>query len=283
MMHRLQTGATLKKRKDPMAGNFETIHVTDDSGVRTITLNRPDVLNSFNTQMLKELGKAVRDAAKDKTVRCLVLTGSGRGFCAGQDLADVADRYKSDDPIELGHHIRKHYNPLIASLRTMEKPVIASVNGAAAGAGCSLALAADIRIASESASFIQAFIHVGLVPDSGSTFFLPQLIGTARAFEMTCTGRKVKADEALQIGLVNQVVPAVQLSEATAKLARKLAALPSRGIALTKRALNAAATNDLVSQLDYEAQLQTTAGKTKDHREGVAAFIEKRPPNFTGE
>ncbi len=266
-----------------MSTNFETIQQADENGVRTITLNRPDVLNSFNTQMLKELSKAVRDSAKDKSVRCLILTGAGRGFCAGQDLADVADRYKSDDPIELGHHIRKFYNPLITQLRTMEKPVIASVNGAAAGAGCSLALAADLRIAADSASFIQAFIHVGLVPDSGSTFFLSQLVGTARAFEMACTGRKIKADKALQIGLVNQVVPADDLAEATGKLASKLAALPPRGIGLTKRALNAATTGDLASQLDYEAQLQTTAGKTKDHREGVTAFLEKRSPKFTGE
>lgn len=265
-----------------MSTSFETIQVSDDGGVRTITLNRPDVLNSFNTQMLEELTKAVRDAAKDKTVRCLVLTGAGRGFCAGQDLADVADRYKSDDPIELGHHIRKYYNPLITLLRTMEKPIVAAVNGVAAGAGCSLALAADIRVAAESASFIQAFIHVGLVPDSGSTFFLPRLIGTARAFEMACTGRKIKADEALRIGLINEVVPEDRLHEAATRLASKLALLPPWGIALTKRAINAAWTNDLASHLDYEAQLQTTAGKTKDHREGVAAFIEKRSPTFQG-
>ena len=260
-----------------------TIIIAEESGVRTITLNRPDVLNAFNTVLLQELGQAVRTAEKDKSVRCLVLTGKGRGFSAGQDLADVSERYKTDDPIELGNHLRKFYNPLIAKLRTMEKPVITSVNGVAAGAGCSLALAADLRIAAESASFIQAFINVGLVPDSGSTFMLPRLIGVSRAMEMAWTGRKIKADEALRIGLVNQVVPDEQLAEATAKLAQKLASLPPRGIGLTKRAINAAWSNDLADQLDYEAMLQTTAGKTKDHREGVAAFLEKRPPKFTGD
>ena len=266
-----------------MQDNYESIRVADVSGVRTITLNRPDVLNALNTELLKELSQAVRAAEKDKSVRCLVLTGQGRGFSAGQDLADVAERYKTDDPIELGHHLRKFYNPLIVKIRTMEKPVIASVNGVAAGAGCSLALAADLRIAAESASFIQAFIHVGLVPDSGSTFMLPRLIGVSRALEMAWTGRKIKAEEALRIGLVNQVAPDEQLAEATAKLARKLASLPPRGIGLTKRAINAAWSNDLTDQLDYEAMLQTTAGKTKDHREGVAAFLEKRSPKFTGE
>lgn len=260
-----------------------TIQIETDGGVRTIRLNRPDVLNSFNTAMLQELGKAVRDAERDKTVRCVVITGSGRGFSAGQDLADVSSRYKSDQPIELGAHIRKLYNPLIAAMRTIEKPFVASVNGVAAGAGCSLALACDIRIAAESASFIEAFVNVGLVPDSGSTFFLPRLIGTSRAFEMAVTGRKVKADEALALGLVNRVVPDAELSAETKKLAQQLANLPPRAIGLTKRAMNAAWTADLEGQLDYEAMLQTVAGQSKDHREGIAAFLEKRPPKFTGE
>lgn len=265
-----------------MAAQHQTILAEDADGVRTITLNRPDVLNSINTGMLQELGRAVRDADRDKGVRCLILTGAGRGFCAGQDLADVADRYKSDNPIELGHHLRKFYNPLIIRLRKMEKPVIASVNGVAAGAGCSLALAADMRVAAESAGFIQAFIKVGLVPDSGSTFFLPRLIGVARTLEMACTGRKISAEEALRVGLVNQVVSDGELAEAAMKLARRLASLPPRGIALTKRAINAAWGSDLETQLEYEAMLQTTVGKTADHREGVAAFLEKRDPRFTG-
>jgi 2-(1,2-epoxy-1,2-dihydrophenyl)acetyl-CoA isomerase len=165
----------------------------------------------------------------------------------------------------------------------MEKPVVAAVNGVAAGAGCSLALACDFRIAAQSASFIEAFINVGLVPDSGSTFFLPRLIGIGRAMEMAVTGRKIKADEALAIGLVNRVVPDTELAAEVAKFAQQLASLPTRAIGLTKRALNAAWTADLEQQLDYEAMLQTTAGQTQDHREGVAAFLEKRPPRFQGQ
>lgn len=260
-----------------------TLLVADSNGIRTITLNRPDVLNAFNTAMLKALGKAVKDAERDKSVRCLVITGAGRAFASGQDLAEVADRYKGEEAIELGSHLRDHYHPIITRLRTMEKPVIAAVNGVAAGAGCSLALAADMRIAAESASFIQAFIKVGLVPDSGSTFMLPRLIGLSRAMEMACTGRKIKSDEALTIGLVNRVVPDDELTSATTALAEKLASLPPRGIGLTKRAINAAWGHDLPTQLDYEAMLQTTAGKTKDHREGVVAFLEKRTPKFVGE
>jgi len=258
------------------------VSVSSEEYVRTIRLNRPDVLNACNNALLAELGKAVRDAEKDASVRVVVLTVAGRAFCSVQDLADVADRYKSPEPIELGHHLRERYNPIILKLRTMEKPVIAAVNGVAAGAGMSLALACDIRIAAESASFIQAFIKVGLVPDSGSTFMLPRLVGPARAMELTMTGRKVETKEALQIGLVNQVVPDAELVAAAASLAKKLAELPPRGLVLTKRAINAAWTADLPTQLDYEAMLQTTAGQTRDHREGVTAFLEKRPPQFTG-
>jgi 2-(1,2-epoxy-1,2-dihydrophenyl)acetyl-CoA isomerase len=266
-----------------MSDDDQILLIENDGAVRTLRLNRPDVLNALNDDLLAALGKAVREAEKDKTVRCLVITGAGRGFSAGQDLADVSGRYKSDAPIELGAHIRERYNPIIGKIRTMEKPIIASVNGVAAGAGCSLALACDLRIAAESASFIEAFINVGLVPDSGSTFMLPRLVGMARAMELAVTGRKVKADEALQIGLVNRVVPDANLVAETTKLAQQLAALPTRAIGLTKRAINAAWSNDLDTQLDYEAMLQTTAGQTRDHREGIAAFLEKRRPNFTGE
>lgn len=267
----------------PKAEPNGTVMVSDANHVRTIRLNRPDLLNACNNALLAELGKAVRDAEKDSTVRVVLLTGEGRAFCSGQDLADVADRYKRPDPIELGVHLRERYNPIILKLRNMEKPVIAAVNGVAAGAGMSLALAADLRIAAESASFIQAFIKVGLVPDSGSTHFLPRLIGPSRAMDLTMTGRKVDAKEALQIGLVNQVVPDAELAAASMALARKFAELPPKGLALTKRAINAAWSNDLATQLDYEAMLQTTAGQTKDHREGIAAFLEKRAPVFKGE
>ena len=257
--------------------------IENDGAVRTLRLNRPESLNALDDDLLKALGRAVADADKDKTVRCVVMTGAGRGFCSGQDLAAVAARYKTNEPIELGAHLRERYNPIIARLRTMEKPVVAAVNGVAAGAGCSLALACDIRIAAESANFIEAFINVGLVPDSGSTFMLPRLIGASRAMEMAFTGRKVTAPEALQIGLCNQVVPDDQLAAATKKLADKLAGLPTRAIGLTKRAINVSWRADVETQLDYEAMLQTVAGQTHDHREGVMAFLEKRPPQFAGE
>ena len=265
-----------------MAEQVDSLLIQDADSVRTITLNRPEVLNSFHTEMLTALGKAVRDAEKDKAVRCVVITGAGRGFCAGQDLAEVKDRYSSPEPLELGNQLRKLYNPMISKIRTIEKPVIASVNGVAAGAGMSLALACDIRIAVESASFIESFINVGLVPDASSSYFLPRLVGVARAFEIAVTGRKVKAAEALEIGLVNQVVADGELADATRALATKLATLPTKAIGLTKRAMNAAWNNELEVQLDYEAMLQTTAGQTKDHREGVMAFLEKRTPKFVG-
>lgn len=266
-----------------MTEGDQPLNIQDQAGVRTITLNRPDVLNAFNSAMLKALGKAARAAAKDKSVRCVVITGAGRAFCSGQDLAEVAHRYKSDEPLELGAHLRDHYNPMIVSLRTMEKPVIAAINGVAAGAGFSLALACDLRIAAESASFIDSFVNVGLVPDSGGTFTLPRLIGVARAMEIAITGRKVKSEEALAIGLVTRVVPDAELANATSELARKLADMPTRAIGLTKRAINASWNADLSDQLDYEAMMQTTAGRTHDHREGVLAFLEKRKPSFTGE
>ena len=259
-----------------------TLLVQNEGGVRTLTMNRPDVLNAFNNELLDALNKAMRDAEREPAVRCIVIKGAGRGFSAGQDLADVSERYKSDKPIELGAHIRERYNPLIAKIRTIEKPVIASVNGVAAGAGASLALACDVRIAAESAAFIQAFVNVGLVPDSGSTFMLPRLIGLSRALEIAITGRKVKADEALRLGIVNMVVPDSELAGATADLAARLAALPTRAIGLTKRAMNASWNNELDAQLDYEAMLQTTAGRSADHREGIAAFLEKRKPEFVG-
>jgi 2-(1,2-epoxy-1,2-dihydrophenyl)acetyl-CoA isomerase len=261
----------------------ELVLINDDGGVRTITFNRPDVLNAFNTPFLKALGKAVRDAERDKGVRCLVLTGAGRAFCSGQDLAEVKEKYASDEPLELGAQLRDFYNPIILRLRTMEKPVVASVNGVAAGAGCSFALAADYRIAAESATFISSFVHVGLVPDCGATFTLARLVGPARAFEISCTGRKVKSDEALAIGMVNAVVPDDQLGEATGKISRQLASMPPAAIALTKRAIGAAWTSDLASHLDYEAMLQTTAGKTEDHVEGVRAFLDKRKPVWAHE
>lgn len=256
--------------------------VENQGAVRTISLNRPEVLNAFNGDLIAALGKAVREADEDASVRCVMITGAGRAFCAGQDLAELADSYETDRPIKLELRLRDEYNPIIARIRAMERPVLASVNGVAAGAGCSLALACDLRIAAESASFIQAFINVGAVPDCGSTFMLPRLVGVSRALELAFTGRKVGAAEALQIGLVNRVVPPGDLPAAAAEFARQLARLPTRAIGLTKRAINAAWTADLATQLEYEARLQTPATQTHDHREGLGAFLQKRRPEFLG-
>ena len=266
-----------------MANDDRIILVKNEGGVRTITLNRPEVLNAFSGDLLAALGRAVRGAAEGKAIRCLVITGAGRAFCSGQDLAEYAGRLESSDPIDLEKRLRDEYNPIITSIRTMEKPVIASVNGVAAGAGCSLALACDMRIAAESASFIEAFIKVGLVPDCGSTFMLPRLVGMSRAMELAITGRKVPASEAVELGLVNRVVPDKELLAETMKLAEQLASLPTRAIGLTKRAINAAWTNEFKTQLELEAKLQALATLTDDHREGVRAFLEKRRPHFTGQ
>jgi 2-(1,2-epoxy-1,2-dihydrophenyl)acetyl-CoA isomerase len=246
---------------------FKTIGVTLEDGVNTITLQRTDVLNAFDNVLTTELAKALKDASRNKDVRVVVITGSGRAFSSGQDLADLKERY----------------DPIVTLIHKMEKPVIASVNGVAAGAGCSLALACDMRIASEHASFIEVFVNVGLIPDSGSTWTLPRLVGFGRAMELCLTGRPVKAEEALAIGLVNQVVPSDELESATAKLAKRLASLPAKALSLTKRLLNQTFENNFKEQLEQEAFAQETAGRTHDHFEGVVAFIEKRKPNFTHE
>jgi 2-(1,2-epoxy-1,2-dihydrophenyl)acetyl-CoA isomerase len=265
------------------ATTFETIDVTLTDGVCTITLQRSDVLNAFNNVLTDELALALKDASKNIDVRVVVLTGSGRAFSSGQDLADLKEKYVPGHEPHLGEDLKKRYDPIVKTIRTMEKPVIASVNGVAAGAGCSLALACDMRIASENASFIEVFVNVGLIPDSGSTWTLPRLVGFGRAMELCCTGRPVKAEEALAIGLVNKIVPQEELEEATLKLAKHLASLPAKAISLTKRLLNQSFENDFKEQLVQEAFAQETAGRTHDHFEGVVAFIEKRKPNFTHE
>jgi 2-(1,2-epoxy-1,2-dihydrophenyl)acetyl-CoA isomerase len=267
---------------EPKSGTA-TISVQTADQICTITLNRPDVLNAFNDALTTELGEALKAAERDSNVRAIVMTGAGRAFSSGQDLADLKDRYKPGFVPQLGDDLRRRYNPIIKRIREMEKPVIAAVNGVAAGAGCSLALACDMRIASDQASFIEVFINVGLIPDSGSTFMLPRLVGLGKAFEMCCTGQKVDAAEALRIGLVNQVVPAAELAAATNKVAAKLASFPGRAIALTKRLLNKSMQNHLDAQLEAEAYDQETAGKTADHYEGVTAFLEKRKPSFSGQ
>lgn len=265
-----------------MSTNNKTVLVENEAGVRTITLHRPDVLNAFDENLLAALATTLQNAEMEASVRCIVITGAGRAFCSGQDLGELADSYRKDKPIVLETRLRENYHPIIVAIRTMEKPVIAAVNGVAAGAGCSLALACDLRLAAKSASFTEAFIKVGLVPDCASTFMLPRLAGVSRALELAFTGRRIQADEALEMGLVNRVVADEELPTEAMKLARHLAGLPTRAIGLTKRAINAAWTNDLKTQLELEAELQTAAARTRDHREGVQAFLEKRSPQFTG-
>jgi 2-(1,2-epoxy-1,2-dihydrophenyl)acetyl-CoA isomerase len=262
---------------------YETLLVETSAGVCTVTLNRPDSLNSLNEQMTTDLANVLKQLRRDDAARCVVLTGAGRAFCSGQDLGDLKKKYS--DPAfvpHLGDDLRRRYNPIVLGLRELEKPVIAAVNGVAAGAGLSLALACDLRVASDKASFIEVFVNVGLVPDSASTFFLPRLVGLGKALELCFTGDKVSAEEALRIGLVNRVVPADDLPKAAGELAARLANLPTKAIGLTKRLLNRAASSDLSAQLEAEAFLQETAALTADHREGVLAFFEKRPPKFQG-
>jgi 2-(1,2-epoxy-1,2-dihydrophenyl)acetyl-CoA isomerase len=254
--------------------------VDDIDAVRTITLNRPDVLNALNRDLLAALEAAVATAAGDDTVRAVVITGAGRGFCTGQDLAELAGHHRRGDAVDLGDHLCSAYHPVILTIRRMAKPVIAAVNGPAIGAGCSLALACDLRVAAASASFMASFINIALVPGSGCTFMLPRLVGLGRAAEMTLTGRKVGAAEALQIGLVNQVVPDEELRAASGNLARSLAEKSAPVLAMIKDAINRSWSSDLETQLKLEEDYQARAGETRDHHEAIRAFMEKRPPQI---
>jgi 2-(1,2-epoxy-1,2-dihydrophenyl)acetyl-CoA isomerase len=246
-------------------------------GVLTLTLNRPEVLNAITPALLDEVTDALREAASGHSVRAVVITGAGRGFCSGQDLRAAA----GDGGLDVGTILRDHYTPAIRAIRSMDQPVIAAVNGVAAGAGFSLALACDLRIAAESATFVQAFVRIGLIPDLASTYFLPRLIGPARAAELTMLGETVDAARALELGIVNRVVPDTELPAAAAELAGRLARGP-RSIGLTKRALEVSHENDLEAQLAVEERLQTEATTTSDFVEGVSAFLEKRRATFTG-
>ena len=252
--------------------NFTTIAICIEDHVATITIDREDVLNAFNEQFSGEFISAMKQVSRDADVRVVVIRGAGRAFSSGQDLGDLEATY-----------VPGHIPCLGEDLRKRQKPVIAAVNGVAAGAGCSLALACDMRIASEHAKFIEVFINVGLIPDSGSTWTLPRIVGLGRAMEMCLTGRPVGAEEALAIGLVNQVVAADELDAVVSKMAGRLASLPSRAIGLTKRLLNESFEQSLTAQLEAEAFAQETAGRTKDHFEGVTAFLQKRTPEFIGE
>jgi 2-(1,2-epoxy-1,2-dihydrophenyl)acetyl-CoA isomerase len=247
-----------------------------DGAVLTITLNRPDVLNAFNAAMHEALAAVLEEAA-DSSVRAVVLTGAGRGFCVGQDLNEFREA-----PGDISDRLRGNYHPNVLALRRLEKPVLAAVNGAAAGAGLSIACACDLRIASDAASFVPAFINIGLVPDSGGTYFIAHLLGYARAFEWMASGRRLTAAEAHAWGLVSEVVEAGSLASRTAELAAEWAAKPTRGVGMTKRLFSQSLENTLEEQLELEAELQTAATQTADFREGVDAFLEKRDANFTG-
>ncbi len=263
----------------PMAYTFIAWNVAD--GVATITLNRPDKLNSFNRAMALEMQDALAIARDDDTIRAILITGAGRAFCAGQDLAEAIAPEGQPQP-DLGGIVRDQYNPIVRLVRTIEKPIVAAVNGVAAGAGANIALACDLVLASEKASFVQAFAKIGLIPDSGGTFLLPRLIGLQRATALMFMGDKLRAPEALNMGLIYKMhAPDVLMDEAN-KLATYLATQPTKGFGLTKRALNAAFTNDLSTHLDLEETLQREAGASDDYTEGVRAFLEKRAPVFTG-
>ena len=258
---------------------MESILFNVDGGVATITLNRPDVLNSFNKEMALAMQQALKTYEADASLRCLVITGSGRAFCAGQDLAEVV----AQDGPALEAIVREHYNPIVLLIRNIPKPIVAMVNGVAAGAGANIALACDIVIAAESSSFIQAFSKIGLIPDSGGTFTLPRLIGLQRATALMFLGDKISASAAQEMGMIYQVVADDQLLTATYQIAEKLASMPTKGLGFTKQALNASLTNTLYEQLDLEGDLQTAASKTYDYNEGVDAFLAKRKPVFKGE
>ncbi|WP_306639746.1 enoyl-CoA hydratase-related protein [Sanyastnella coralliicola] len=258
---------------------MSTIRTQLSEGVFTITFNRPKVFNSFNKEMAMEVQAALDQAAKDPAIRCVVLTGEGKAFCAGQDLAEVMD----ENGPELTSIVRDHYNPIIMRIRNLEKPVVAGVQGVAAGAGANIALACDVCIATESASFIQAFSKIGLIPDSGGTYFLPRIIGFQKASALAMLGDKVSAEEAERLGMIYQWFSDEEFSGALNKLSLKLASMPTKGLGLTKRAFNEGLTNSLEDQLDIEEKLQTAASKTYDYNEGVNAFLEKRKPAFKGE
>ena len=257
------------------------ILVSFDAGVQSITLNRPEKLNSFNPEMHAQLRSALEESASNPAIRCVLLTGAGRGFCAGQDLSE-REMKDSDTPRDLGATIEKFYNPLVKFMQALPKPIVCAVNGVAAGAGANIALACDIVLAAKSASFLQAFAKIGLVPDSGGTYFLPRLAGTARAMALAMLAEKLPAAEAERMGLIWKAVDDDKLIPEASVLCKYLATQPTRALGLMKQAIYAAGGNSLSEQLDLERDLQRQAGGSPDYREGVTAFLEKRKPNFTG-
>lgn len=247
--------------------------------VAYLTLNRPEKYNSVNQELAFAIQSALDDCEQDKSIRALVLSGSGKAFCAGQDLGEIVD---PNGPI-LQDIVSKHYNPIVMKIRDLNLPVIAAVNGVAAGAGANIALACDIIIAKESASFLQAFSKIGLIPDSGGTYTLPRLIGLSRASALMMLGEKVPAKEAMEMGMIYKAIPDEEFEAYVEKIAFKLANMPTKGLAFTKKLLNMTAVNDMEGQLALEHEYQTLAGATADYKEGVNAFLEKRKPEFKGE
>lgn len=262
-----------------MGHEFETITLDRQGGVALLTLARPEKFNAVNSAMHRDLQVALRSLGTDRQVRALVITGTGKAFCAGQDLGEFV---ALDESFRYDEHVRSTFNRVVLGLRELPLPVIAAVNGVAAGAGASLALACDMRICSDRARFIQAFGRIGLVPDTGSTWFLPQLVGIGKALELAWTGEPVDAAAAVELGMANAVVAHEDLHARSLELAARLAEMPTRALAMTKRAMYKATTSTLAEALEYEAQLQQVAARTSDHREGLAAFAEKRDPVFTG-
>lgn len=262
--------------------DYQNLLVSEANGVLTLTLNRPERLNAFTRDLLDELLAAFEAARSATSVRAVVLTGAGRGFCAGADLVAGSEAMMQEAAFSYSAMLKRHYNPLILLMRSLPKPILAAVNGVAAGAGMSLALACDLRLAAESASFTQAFVKVGLVPDSGSTWFLPKLVGPARALELMMTGRRVTADEALALGLANRVTPDSNLLAVTQEMAEGLASGPTVALGLIKAAYEFGVESSLAAALDYEADAQDVAGASTDHAEGVTAFLSKRSPSFRG-
>ncbi|OOV87550.1 2-(1,2-epoxy-1,2-dihydrophenyl)acetyl-CoA isomerase PaaG [Oceanospirillum linum] len=261
---------------------YNNIEFVLEDGTAILTFNRPDSLNSFNAEMHAEVRAALKEVKKNPDVRALVITGNGRGFCAGQDLSDRNVAPGTEAP-NLGESIEKNYNPMIRSIRALEMPVICAVNGVAAGAGANIALACDIVFAAKSAKFIQAFCKIGLIPDSGGTWTLPHSVGQARAMALSMLGDRVSAEDAEKMGMIWKAVEDETVKDTAIATAKELATQPTKGLALIKRAIQASAINTLDQQLDLERDLQTIAGRTDDYREGVAAFMAKRQPSFKGQ
>jgi len=257
---------------------MSTVLLHIENGVAYITLNRPEKYNSFNRDMALTLQAHLDACEKDDNVRCIYITGNGKGFCAGQDLGEFPNAAE----IDFEQVVREHYNPVISRFRNIEKPIVAAVNGVAAGAGANLALACDVVVANKSASFVQAFSKIGLIPDSGGTFFLPRLVGMQRASALMMLADKVTADEAVSMGMIYRAYDDEMFEQESKRIAATLAQMPTIGLGLTKRALNQSYNNNLNQQLELEKELQVKAGRTEDFSEGVNSFLEKRKPEFKG-